>query len=69
MRDAFFQVTAFVAGTLALVFWFERKFAFDLGELMRSNLRWQPLIASALGAIPGCGGAIIVVTQVCIVYQ
>ena len=63
MRDAFFQVTAFVAGTLALVFWFERRFAFDLGELMRNNLRWQPLIASALGAIPGCGGAIIVVTQ------
>ena len=63
MSDAFLQVTAFVAGTLALVFWFERKFAFDLGELMRNNLRWQPLIASALGAIPGCGGAIIVVTQ------
>ncbi len=63
MGDAFLQVTAFVAGTLALVFWFERKFAFDLGEVMRNNLRWQPAIASALGAIPGCGGAIIVVTQ------
>ena len=63
LSDAYFQVTVFVAGTLALVFWFEKAFAFDLGQLMRNNVRWQPLIASALGALPGCGGAIIVVTQ------
>ena len=63
LSDAYFQVTVFVAATLALVFWFEKVFAFDLGLLMRNNLRWQPLIASALGVIPGCGGAIIVVTQ------
>ncbi len=61
--EAYFQVTVFVAATLALVFWFEKVFAFDLGELMRNNVRWQPLIAAALGALPGCGGAIIVVTQ------
>ena len=63
LADAYFQVTVFVAGTLALVFWFEKIFAFDLGQLMKNNVRWQPLIASALGALPGCGGAIIVVTQ------
>jgi len=63
MAEAYFQVTVFVAATLALVFAFERAFAFDLGDFMRRNLRWQPLIASALGALPGCGGAIIVVTQ------
>jgi len=61
--EAYFQVTVFVAATLALVFWFEKVFAFDLGELMRNNVRWQPVIAAALGALPGCGGAIIVVTQ------
>lgn len=63
LSDAYFQVTVFVAMTLALVFWFEKAFAFDLGLLMKNNVRWQPLIASALGALPGCGGAIIVVTQ------
>lgn len=63
LSEAYFAVTVFVAMTLALVFWFEKAFAFDLGEVMRNNLRWQPLIASALGALPGCGGAIIVVTQ------
>jgi hypothetical protein len=63
MADAFLQVTVFVAATLALVFWVENKFSFSLGEVMRANLRWQPAIASALGALPGCGGAIIVVTQ------
>lgn len=61
--EAYFQVTVFVAATLALVFWFEKVFAFDLGQLMRNNVRWQPVIAAALGALPGCGGAIIVVTQ------
>ena len=63
LADAYFQVTVFVALTLATVFWFEKIFAFDLGQVMKNNLKWQPLIAAALGAIPGCGGAIIVVTQ------
>ena len=62
-RDAFLQVSVFVAGTLALVYWFEQKFSFDLGEVMGNNARWQPVIAALLGALPGCGGAIIVVTQ------
>ena len=63
LSEAYFQVTVFVAMTLAMVFWFEKAFAFDLGEVMKNNVRWQPLIAAALGALPGCGGAIIVVTQ------
>lgn len=63
MADAFLQVTVFVAATLALVFWVENRFSFSLGEVMRQNLRWQPAIAAGLGALPGCGGAIIVVTQ------
>ncbi len=63
LAEAYFAVTVFVAMTLAMVFWFEKAFGFDLGEVMRKNVRWQPIIASALGALPGCGGAIIVVTQ------
>ena len=57
LSEAYFQVTVFVAVTLAMVFWFEKIFAFDLGQLMKNNVRWQPVIASALGVLPGCGGA------------
>ncbi len=63
MADAFLAVSVFVAATLALVFWLERAFSFNLGQVMANNRRLQPLIASALGVLPGCGGAIIVVTQ------
>mgnify|MGYP001951648887 FL=1 len=30
---------------------------------MSKHIKWQPVIASALGIMPGCGGAIVVVTQ------
>lgn len=63
MADAFLAVTVFVAATLALVFWVEKTFSFSFGEVMRNNLAWQPVIASLLGVLPGCGGAIIVATQ------
>lgn len=41
----------------------ERLFKRDLGVLMARSVGWQPVIAACLGALPGCGGAIIVVTQ------
>jgi hypothetical protein len=63
LSDAFLAVSVFVAATLALVYWFEKRFSFDLGEVMANNRAWQPVIAAGLGALPGCGGAIIVVTQ------
>jgi hypothetical protein len=63
MSDAYLAVTVFVAATLAIFYSFERFLEMDLGEAMERNLRWQPAIASLLGALPGCGGAIIVVTQ------
>jgi len=63
MSDAYLQVAVFVAATLALFYSIERTFEVDLGETMARNIRWQPAIASFLGALPGCGGAIIVVTQ------
>ena len=63
ISDAYLQVTVFVAATLALVYVFETAFRFDLGRAME-RARWlQSPIASFLGALPGCGGAIIVVTQ------
>ncbi len=63
IADAYLQVTVFVAGTLAVVYSFEHAFRFDLGRAMARARSWQAPIAAALGALPGCGGAIIVVTQ------
>lgn len=63
LGDAFLAVTVFVAATFVLVFSLERLFAVDLGILMARNRLWQPAFASLLGILPGCGGAIVVVTQ------
>ena len=63
ISDAYLQVTVFVAATLALVYLFENTFRFDLGRVMAGAKYYQAPIASFLGALPGCGGAIIVVTQ------
>ncbi|MEM1080471.1 MAG: putative manganese transporter [Pseudomonadota bacterium] len=57
------MTNVFVAATLALVYGSERIFRFDLGEVLAKHQRWQIPIAALLGALPGCGGAIIVVTQ------
>ncbi|MEC9369250.1 MAG: putative manganese transporter [Pseudomonadota bacterium] len=63
ISDAYLQVTVIVAATLALVYVFEKSFRFDLGQAM-ARARWlQAPISALLGATPGCGGAIIVVTQ------
>lgn len=63
ISDAYLAVTVFVAATLALVYMIERGLGIDLGEKMEGARAWQAPIASFLGALPGCGGAIIVVTQ------
>ena len=63
MSDAYLQVTVFVAATLALFYSAEKMFNVDLGEVMARRVGWQPAIAAVLGALPGCGGAIVVVTQ------
>jgi hypothetical protein len=63
MADAYLQVSVFVAATLAVFYSAERFLKRDLGSVMARNGGWQPAIAACLGALPGCGGAIIVVTQ------
>lgn len=63
LSEAFLQVTVFVAGTLAIVFGLEKVFAVDLGKMMSRAKYMQGFYAALLGATPGCGGAIIVVTQ------
>ena len=61
--DAYLQVSVFVAATLAIFYVLERKLDIDTAGILARHARWQVPIASFLGALPGCGGAVVVVTQ------
>ena len=63
VSEAYLAVSTFVAATLLLFFAIEKLFKFDLSVVLARSGQWQVLLASALGALPGCGGAIIVVTR------
>ncbi len=63
LSEAYLQVTVFVGATLALVYLAENALGVDMGRMLQKSARWQPFVAALLGASPGCGGAIIVVTQ------
>ena len=63
LSDAYFQVSVFVAATLAGLLLFEKIRRKTLADIVRKHQKWRIVIASALGAVPGCGGAIIVTTQ------
>ena len=63
LSEAYLAVTVFVAGTLALVYGLERAFKGDIGTLLARFGRWQVLAGAVMGAFPGCGGAIVMVTQ------
>lgn len=60
--DAYIQVTVFVAATLLLFFSLEHFYKIDIGILMKKGDTWQVPMASLLGALPGCGGAVVVIT-------
>ena len=60
--DAYIQVTVFVAATLLLFFGVEYFYKIDIGTLMKKGDIWQVPMASVLGALPGCGGAVVVIT-------
>lgn len=64
LADAFWQVSVFVAATLAVYHLVASRIlkSKQLSKL-KSLPAGQVLFASLLGAIPGCGGAIIVITQ------
>ncbi|TMN70436.1 hypothetical protein CWB85_15550 [Pseudoalteromonas sp. S1727] len=64
MSDAFFQVSVFVAATLFIYYYvIDRLPKLELGYLSQKSPLLEVSFASLLGALPGCGGAIIVVTQ------
>jgi len=60
--DAYTQVSVFVAATLLFFFGLEHFFKVDVGKVMEKGGVWQVPTASCLGALPGCGGAVVVIT-------
>ena len=63
IADAYINVTSFVAGTLLIFFFLEKFFNLDLNKLLHDRPKLEVFVSSALGSLPGCGGAIIVLTQ------
>ena len=63
LSDAYFQVSIFVAVTLFGMLLFERLQKRNLSAILQKHTHMQVLFAAVFGAIPGCGGAIFVVTQ------
>ena len=64
LSDAFFQVSVFVAATLLIYYYaIEHLPQLELSYLSANSPILEISFAALLGALPGCGGAIIVVTQ------
>ena len=63
IADAYLQVSTFVAATFLIIYGIERTLKIDATAMLKRDTIWQVPVAAGLGALPGCGGAIIVVTQ------
>lgn len=63
IAEAYLQVSVFVAATLMLLYAIEKNFAIDLESRLANARLAQVPFAALLGLLPGCGGAIVVVTQ------
>ena len=63
MVDAYIQVSVFVAAVLLLFYGAESIFGINLSKKLQNGGIFQVPAASALGALPGCGGALLVITQ------
>ncbi len=63
MVDAYLAVSVFVGFTLIVFIGLDTLTKFDINSFLEKTKKLHVPIASFLGAIPGCGGAIIVVTQ------
>ena len=63
IAEAYLQVSTFVAATFLNIYGLERSLNIDATAMLKRDTIWQVPVAAGLGALPGCGGAIIVVTQ------
>ena len=62
LEDAYLGVSVFVALTLLAFYGAEFYFKIDLRKFLKDKNTLQVPISSFLGALPGCGGAVIVIT-------
>ena len=62
ISDAYLQVSAFVFAALYIFYALEKLLNINALALL-SHKKWEVTFAAFLGALPGCGGAIIVTTQ------
>ena len=64
LSDAYFQVAAFVYASLALYYLATHRVTPEMvSRFVAAHPVYEVGLAAGLGALPGCGGAIIVVTQ------
>jgi|TARA_B100001093_G_scaffold507776_1_gene568842 hypothetical protein len=61
--DAYLQVSVFVGFTLFIFIGMDALTRFNIQYILDKTKKFHVLMASLLGALPGCGGAIVVVTQ------
>ncbi|PSV49137.1 putative manganese transporter [Photobacterium indicum] len=65
LSDAFWQVATYVAATLAIYHAISSRLSNTnkLTGLLNRSAYFQVLFSASMGALPGCGGAIVVITQ------
>ena len=61
--DAYLQVSVFVGFTLFILIGMDALTRFNISYILDKTKKYHVVMASLLGALPGCGGAIVVVTQ------
>ena len=61
--DAYLQVSVFVGFTLFIFIGMDTLTKFNIPYVLDKTKKFHVVMASLLGALPGCGGAIVVVTQ------
>ena len=61
--DAYLQVSIFVGFTLFIFIGMDSLTKFNISNILDRTKKYHVAMSSLLGALPGCGGAIVVVTQ------
>ena len=61
--DAYLQVSVFVGFTLFIFIGMDVLTKFNISYVLDRTKKFHVIMASLLGSLPGCGGAIVVVTQ------
>jgi hypothetical protein len=63
LQEAYLGVGVFVGMTLFLFYGAEYFLNIDTEKFFKKHKKWHVPIAAALGVLPGCGGAVMVMTQ------